>query len=77
MQNVKYILSDTCSLTLTPLTFKIKQFQPKKVTKKEEPLNLKLAEPSEMKDLHFLLVCVNENFKDKSLIDVELIQEIS
>ena len=47
------------------------------MTKKEEPLNLNLTEPSEMKGLHFLLVCVNENFKDKSLIDVELIQEIS
>ena len=35
----------------------------KKGIKKEEPLNLNLVEPSKV------IVCVNENFKNQSLID--------
>ena len=29
------------------------------------------------KALHFLLVCFNENFKNQSFIDVQLIQQLS
>ena len=47
----------------------------KKVTRKEEPLKLNLAKPKKWKALHVLLVCVNENFKNQSLIDVQQIQE--
>ena len=49
MQNLKYQIPIS---VLTPLKLKIKQSQ--KVTQKEEkPLNLNVAEPSEMKSLAF------------------------
>ena len=38
-----------------PLKLKIKQCQIKKVTKKEESLNLMLAEPTEARSLAFLV----------------------
>ena len=38
------------------------------MAKKEEPLNLNHADPSEVKKaLYVLLVCVNENFKNQLL----------
>ena len=50
VQNVKYILSDTY---LRPNSIKIENLTVPKVTKKEEPLNLNLAKPSEVKSLSF------------------------
>ena len=50
VQNVKYILSDTY-LHLNYI--KIESLTVPKVTKKEEPLNLNLAKPSEVKSLSF------------------------
>ena len=41
----------------------------------EDPLNLNLAEQSEVKTLAFPVVY--ENFKYQSLIDVQLIKELS
>ena len=58
---------------LTPVKLKTVS----KVTKKEEPLNVNLAEPNEMKALHYILVCVNQNFKNQLLIDVQLIKKLS
>ena len=50
VQNVKYILSDTY---FCPKSIKVENWTVSKVTKKEEPLNLNLAEPSEAKSLKF------------------------
>ena len=50
VQNVKYILSDTY---LRPNYIKIENLTVPKVTKKEKPLNLNLAKPSEVKSLSF------------------------
>ena len=47
VQNVKYVLSETY---FCPNSIKIKVL---KVTKKEKPPNLNLAEPSEVKSLLF------------------------
>ena len=47
------------------------------MTKKEESVNLNLAEPSEVKSWHFLLACVNENFKSQLLMDVQPTKELS
>ena len=58
-----YLLPALTPLKLTPLKDQIVS----KETKKEEPLNLNLAEQSEAKALHFLLACVNENFKNQFL----------
>ena len=44
------------------------------MTNKEESLNLYHAEPSEVKSLACPLVCVNENFKNQLLMDVQLIK---
>ena len=44
------------------------------MTKKEEPLNLNHAEPSEVKSLG--LFVLNENFKSQLLMDVQLIKEL-
>ena len=49
----------------------------KKVTKKEKLLNLNLQSQAKWKALHFMLVCVNGNFKNQALIDVQQIQELS
>ena len=46
-----------------------------KVNKKEKPLNLNFAEPSEQKSLNFLLDRVNKNFKNQLLVDVQLAKE--
>ena len=72
--NVKYILSGTF---FSPTSIKIENqtVSTKKMTKKEEPLNLNLVEPSEVKSL--ALVFLKENFKNQSLTDVQLIQELS
>ena len=45
------------------------------MTKKQETPNLNLVEPSEVKSL--ALVFLKENFKNQSLTDVQLIQELS
>ena len=44
---------------------------------KIRPLNLNIAGPSKAKNLTFLLVYVNENFKNRSVVDVQLIQDLS
>ena len=45
------------------------------MTKKQETLNLNLVEPNEVKSL--ALVFLKEIFKNQSLTDVQLIQELS
>ena len=52
VENIKYILSDTY---FCPNFIKIENKTVSKVTKKEKPLNLNLAEPSEVKSLAFLV----------------------
>ena len=62
---------------LTPLNLKNKQCQLKKSLKRKNQSILILQSQVKWKVLYFLLVCVNENFKNQSLIDVQLIQELS
>ena len=45
-----------------------------KVAERKEPLNLMLAELSEVKILVSPVSLCNENFKNQSLIDVQLMQ---
>ena len=63
VQNVEYVQSETY---FCPNSIKIEVL---KVTRKEKPPNLNLAEPSELR--------VNENLKNQVLVDIQPIIELS
>ena len=66
MSQMLNIYSQTPISTLTLLKLKTKQYQLKNATKKEEPLNLNLAESSEVKAFEFLVSLWNEILKTSS-----------
>ena len=62
---------------LTPLKLKIKQCQLRKWLKRKNHSKQILQSQLKWSALDLLLICVNKNFKNQSLIDVQLIQELS
>ena len=52
VQNIKYILSDTY-FCLNSIKIEKETVSSKKLTKKEEPMNLNLARPNNVKNLAF------------------------
>ena len=62
---------------LTPVKLKIKECQLKKRLKRKNHSIQTLQSNVKRKALHLLLVCVNANFKNQSLIDIQLMQEFS
>ena len=65
-------------IALTQFKLKIKQFQLKKwLRRKNHSIESCRSKWSEKPSMHFLLVCINKNFKNQSLIDAQLMQELS